>query len=85
MADIYAPPFASDPFLDAVQRTLMNDVKAALKDPLMKLAEAEVDAAVDRAATALEAKITAYVNEYEMKNTLEIIIKKPEKSTTPTA
>ena len=73
--------FGDDPFMEAVHLTLVNEIKAALKEPLMKEAEGIVDAAVDRATAALEIKVRAFMSDYSLKNTLEIIVKKTEKST----
>lgn len=71
--------FSSDPFMKAVLETIMADLRAAIKAPLMEMAEKEVDAAVDKVAESLKVKVEAWVNGTTIDRTLSVLISKSEK------
>lgn len=70
------PDLGSSAFLEAVEKTLMDDVRAALKAPLMLIAEAEVDAAVDKAVEGLRPRAKAWRDDYNDRRVIEILFKR---------
>lgn len=69
-------PSDIDPFLAAISATLAYNIRAELKEPLMKQAEAYVDEAVDRAIEAIKPNIEAAVSRFDMTTTVKFIIEK---------
>lgn len=75
MANI--PPLPhDDAFLSAVASTLSADIRSTLKGPLMEIAEAEVDKAVDRAMAELDVRVKAWVNNHDMETTIKVIFER---------
>lgn len=70
------PTLESDTFISAMVNTLSDDIRAALKEPLMKQAEAYVDEAVDKALEAIKPHIEAAVNQFDMETTVKFIIER---------
>ena len=71
------PPLPhSDPFMDAVARTLSEEIRGTLKGPLMDIAEAEVDKAVDRAMAEIDIRIKSWVDMQRMDTTIKIIVER---------
>lgn len=56
--------------------TLSDDIRTALKEPLMREAEAYVDTAVDNAVAALKPRIEAYVDNLELSTTIKILVER---------
>ncbi len=70
--------FGDKAFADAIQKTLENEVRNALKEPLMKLAEEQVDEAVAAAVKQLDIKANLWSSEYDRKNTIEVLLRKEQ-------
>jgi methylmalonyl-CoA mutase cobalamin-binding subunit len=70
------PSVADSTFLKAVEETLRNRVRAALKGPLMTIAEEQVDAAVEEAVKAMDVSIKGYGSMERMRGTVEILLKR---------
>ncbi|MFA5898839.1 MAG: hypothetical protein WC829_06965 [Hyphomicrobium sp.] len=73
------PPLPTDDaFLSAVTATLSAGIRSTLKGPLMEIAEAEVDKAVDKAMAELDIRIKAWMDTYDMGTTIKVIFERKE-------
>jgi hypothetical protein len=79
MASIPPAPH-DDVFLSAVASTLSANIRNTLKGPLMEIAEAEVDKAVDHAMVELDIRIKAWVDTYDMGTTIKVVFERKEKT-----
>jgi hypothetical protein len=70
------PNVEDSAFLRAVEDTLKSRVHAALKAPLMKIAEAEVDAAVAEAVAAMNIQSKGWRSMETMRETVEFLLKR---------
>ena len=66
----------SNAFINALEQALEQQVRQALKAPLMKIAEAEIEKAVDEAVKVLDVRIETWRDDMGLKDTIELLVKK---------
>jgi len=71
MASIQGP--IASPFLKAMEDTLATQMRAYLKAPLLKDAEAKIDEAVEAAVKDMRPRIEAHLRTYDMSAVINII------------
>lgn len=76
MASVFRDWIESAETLKVAQESFEADLRAALKNELMALAESRIDAIVDETAKKLETKLGAAIDGYSMTRLVKVLVQR---------